>query len=192
LLEPFKNKNLTQTELIQGCINQNRSAQEALYTKYKQTLFVLCLKYCANKTDAEDVLHNAFLTVFETIKNYKYQGSFEGWMKKIAINKAINCYKKSLTWVSTEAFNEIEVAVDENEITMGAEEILKIIQELPNQYRLVFSLYELDNYPHKEIAQMLSISESTSKSNLHRAKVLLKEKISEKNSFTKTKLQHGA
>ncbi len=183
---------MTQNQLIQGCINQDRAAQEALYNKYKQTLFVLCLKYCAHKTDAEDVLHNAFLTIFKTIESYKYKGSFEGWIKKITIYQAIDCYKKSLIWIPTEVFHDIETPLEADEITIEADQILKIIQELPNQYRLVFNLYELDNCSHKEIAQLLSISESTSKSNLHRAKILLKEKISQKNGFTKTPLQHGA
>lgn len=82
--------------LIKSCIKQNRQAQEALYTKYKKTLFVLCMKYCANETDAEDNLHNAFIEIFSNIKKFDNKGSFEGWMKRITINKAIDSYKKRI------------------------------------------------------------------------------------------------
>jgi RNA polymerase sigma factor (sigma-70 family) len=172
--------------LIQACIKQNRQAQEALYQQYKKTLFVLCLKYCANQAEAEDNLHNAFIEIFTNIKKYDNKGSFEGWMKRITINKAIDSYKKTYLLSPIKEDFEVEIFVDENEFSCSLDQILTFIQELPNQYRLVFNLYELDDYSHQEIAKMLSISESTSKSNLHRAKVILKEKISNKTQFHKS------
>jgi RNA polymerase sigma factor (sigma-70 family) len=168
-------------QLIKGCIRQNRKAQEALYNLYKRDLYVLCLKYCRNDAEAEDNLHNAFIEIFTNIASYSGKGSFEGWMKRITINKAIDSYKKTvqLLPVKDDLFKETEV--DDSEMPLSLDQLLAFIQELPNQYRLVFCLYELDDYPHKEIAEMLSISESTSKSNLHRAKVMLKEKIKAQN-----------
>jgi RNA polymerase sigma factor (sigma-70 family) len=168
-------------EIIKGCIKQNRKAQEELYQLYKQTLFVLCLKYCSNEKEAEDNLHDAFIAILSNIKNYKSTGSFEGWMKRITINKAILKYKSSF---NLKPLDSIIYPVVETEIELFDEEIsltvlLQLIQELPNQYRLVFNLYELDDYSHKEIAEMLSISEGTSKSNLHKAKIILKNKILE-------------
>jgi RNA polymerase sigma factor (sigma-70 family) len=177
---------LTQENLIQSCIKQNRQAQEALYQQYKKTLFVLCLKYCANQDEAEDNLHNAFIEIFTNIKKFDNKGSFEGWMKRITINKAIDSYKKTYQLTPIKDDFEDEIFVNENEIDCSLDEMLTMIQELPNQYRLVFNLYELDDYSHQEIATMLSISESTSKSNLHRAKVILKEKISNKTQFHKS------
>ncbi|MGV9003200.1 RNA polymerase sigma factor [Flavobacterium sp.] len=139
---------------------------------------MLSLKYCSNQVEAEDNLHNAFIEIFTNIKNYKGKGSFEGWIKRITINKAIDSYKKNyqLIPISEKHFNDEEI--DENDIVeYSAEYILALVQELPNQYRLVFCLYELDDFSHQEIAKLLSISIGTSKSNLHRAKIILKEKI---------------
>ncbi|MGH2664912.1 RNA polymerase sigma factor [Flavobacterium sp.] len=178
-------------QLIKGCIKQNRKAQEELYNTYKKTLFVLCLKYCSNEAEAEDNLHNSFIEIFGRIKDFNNKGSFEGWLKRITINKAIDSYKKHFQLVPIKDDFMQEIHIDENEIDFSLDYILQLIQELPNQYRLVFCLYELDDYGHQEIAAMLSISESTSKSNLHRAKVILKEKIKAKNTFHNYTIRHG-
>lgn len=164
-------------ELIKACASQDRKAQELLYERYKNILFALCLKYCANQAEAEDNLHNAFIEIFSNIKKFNHQGSFEGWMKRITINKAIDSYKKKYNLVPLKDDFKEETDIEAHELDFPLAEILKLVQELPNQYRLVFCLYELDDYPHHEIAKMLSISEGTSKSNLHRAKLILKEKI---------------
>jgi RNA polymerase sigma factor (sigma-70 family) len=171
-------------KLIQDCVRQKSKAQEELYNMYKNTLFVLSLKYCSNEAEAEDNLHNSFIEIFTNIKNYEGKGSFEGWMKRITINKAIDSYKKQFHLVSLkEDFQNTEI--EEKEINFPLEDILKLVQGLPNQYRMVFCLYELDDFSHKEIATMLEISENTSKSNLHRAKSILKGKIIEANSHQK-------
>lgn len=177
--------------LINSCIKQNRQAQEELYHLYKKTLFVLCLKYCANEAEAEDNLHNTFIEIFTNIKKFNNKGSFEGWMKRIAINKAIDSYKSKYQLVSIKDDFVQETTIDEDEVAFSLDYLLSLVQELPHQYRLVFNLYELDEYSHQEIARMLSISESTSKSNLHRAKVILKEKIKSKNSFQQYSIKNG-
>ncbi len=169
-------------ELIKGCIRQDRKAQEALYNQYKNALYVLSLKYCASQPEAEDNLHNAFIEIFTKIGHYKNKGSFEGWIKRIAINKAIDSYKKKYHLVPLHDNLAEDTQIETSELDFSLDQILALIQELPNQYRLVFCLYELDDYSHQEIAQLLSISESTSKSNLHRAKIILKEKIRNKNT----------
>ena len=164
-------------DIITGCCRNKSGAQEQLYRLYKDVLFVLCLKYSRNAEEAEDNLHNAFIEIFTHISKYKNQGSFEGWMKRIAINTAIKAYKKKKDYKAI--INDIpeDTDVDSAEMDIPADYLLEMIQQLPDQYRLVFNLYELDDYTHSEIAQMLSISEGTSKSNLHRAKQILKEKI---------------
>jgi len=164
-------------DIIKGCRNNNRRAQEELYHLYKGVLFSLCLKYCRNDAEAEDNLHNSFIEIFDSINKYNGAGTFEGWIKRITINKAINSYKKTLHLVPLKDNFTGDTDVGSEEMNISADIILKFIQELPDQYRLIFCLYELDDYPHKEIAQMLSISESTSKSNLHRAKGILQNKI---------------
>jgi RNA polymerase sigma factor (sigma-70 family) len=164
-------------QVIKGCIRNNGKAQEELYRLYKDVLFVLSLKYCRNQAEAEDNLHNAFIEILTNIKSYKGKGSFEGWAKRITINKAIDSYRKTLHLIPIYDDSLSDTTIEEDEMDLSADVILGFVQELPNQYRLVFNLYELDDYSHQEIAKLLSISESTSKSNLHRAKAILKEKI---------------
>lgn len=164
-------------DIIKGCRNNNRKAQEELYHLYKGVLFSLCLKYCRNDAEAEDNLHNSFIEIFAAIHKYRGAGTFEGWIKRITINKAINSYKKTLQVVPLKDNFTGDTDVGTEEMTISADIILEFVQQLPDQYRIIFCLYELDDYPHKEIATMLSISESTSKSNLHRAKAILQNKI---------------
>jgi RNA polymerase sigma-70 factor (ECF subfamily) len=182
---------LNQEQIIKGCIKHNARAQEELYHRYKDVLFVLCLKYCRNEAEAEDILHNAFIEIFTGIKNYKNKGSFEGWMKRITINKAIDSYKKTAQLVPIKQDFAGDTDVTESEMDLPLDYILSLVQQLPDQYRLVFSLYELDDYSHKEIAEMLSITESTSKSNLHRAKMILKSKIKTKESSPNLNVSNG-
>jgi len=166
-------------ELIKSCVKKELKAQEELYHIYKKKLFPICLKYCRSYTEAEDHLHDTFIEIFEQIKKYKNKGSFEGWMKRITINKAIDKYKKQKDFeLADYRLAEIteEVYLD-NSQSLPTEELIQLIQELPNQYRFVFNMYELDGYSHKEIAKIIGITESTSKSNLHRAKVHLKKRI---------------
>jgi len=178
-------------QIIKGCIKQNRKSQEELYNLYYKSLFVISLKYCQNDSEAEDNLHDAFIEIFINIKNFKATGSFEGWMKRILINKAISRYKNSFFLTAIKDDNIPEITISDAEMDYPIDYLLSLIQELPHQYRLIFNLYELDEYSHKEIAEMLSISESTSKSNLHRAKLILKEKITSTKSFHNYQANHG-
>ncbi|WP_299441526.1 RNA polymerase sigma factor [uncultured Aquimarina sp.] len=162
-------------ELIKKCKKNNRKAQSELFYTYKDKLFALCLKYCKNHAEAEDILHDSFLTIYKKIKQYKHKGSFEGWMKRITINKAIDRYNDNFFLDTPIKENLIyDTKIDSELFSFSIDELLEFIRKLPDQYRLVFNLYELDNYSHKEIAEMLKISEGTSKSNLHRAKSQLK------------------
>lgn len=178
-------------KLIKGCMRQSPKAQEELYMLYKDVLFVLCLKYCRNEAEAEDNLHNAFIEIFTNIKSYKGKGSFEGWMKRITINKAIDAYKKAIQLVPVKDDIPWNTDVTESEMDVPVDYILQLVQQLPDQYRMVFSLYELDDYSHREIAEMLSITESTSKSNLSRAKAILKDKIKDRQSYPDYNLSNG-
>lgn len=169
-------------ELIKQCIKNDRTAQNELFRQYKDSLYFTSLKYCRNDVDAEDNLHDAFITIFQKIKTYKNKGSFEGWMKRITIYKAIDKYKASKP-INIEIKDDIledTVTVEEN-VNLDLEKLLLLIQDLPDQYRLVFNLYQMDGFSHKEIGSVLNISEGTSKSNYHRAKQILREKIMEIN-----------
>ena len=167
-------------KLIKGCKKHNIKAQGELYQFYKNDLFSLCLKYCKNKEEAQDNLQDSFLEIFKKIKTFKGIGSFEGWMKRITINKAIDKYNKikplSIT-INNNILEDTSIVDTQSINKIPLEVILKHIQELPTQYRMVFNLYELDNYSHKEISELLGVSINTSKSNLHRAKRILKQKM---------------
>ena len=169
---------MTLDELIQKCKKQDSKAQGALYKRYSGILFSICLRYSPNKTEAEDNLQDAFLTIFKKIEQYKGKGSFEGWIKRITVNTVLQKYRKQRVYnIEDEAQIEQEDDVSVDAETVPLDFLLKIIQELPDQYRLVFTLYVMDDYSHKEIANLLGISDGTSKSNLARARTILKKKI---------------
>jgi len=137
--------------------------------------------------EAEDNLQDAFLTIFNKIGQYKHKGSFEGWMKRITINTVLQKYRKTQVFeiVNEDNLHEPEVEVEEEDISLNF--LLKIVQELPDRYRMVFNLYALDGFSHREIAEMLDISEGTSKSNLSRARAILKEKVEKKSPIKMAK-----
>ena len=169
-------------KLINDCKKVNSIAQEELYKKYSRVLFGTCLKYSRNKTEAEDNLHDSFIVIFDKIHQFKNKGSFEGWIKRITINTVLQKYRKEpyLNVVSENMGDTVEIEVDhKNDIKLST--LLGYVQELPNKYRLTFNLYVLDGYTHKEISTLLGTTTGTSKSNLARAKMILKEKIEKEN-----------
>ncbi len=162
--------------LIQNCLNGNTKSQKELYEMYSGKFFGVCLKYSRSYAEAQDNHQDAFVLIFEKMHQFKFEGSFEGWAKRIVINNILKQYKKlPFLELVNDVLNEEDIDLDDNEINLDY--LLKIIQELPDRYRLIFNLYVLDGYNHNEIAEMLKISDGTSKSNLFRAKLLLKEKI---------------
>ncbi|MCL6274338.1 sigma-70 family RNA polymerase sigma factor [Muricauda sp. 2012CJ35-5] len=168
-------------ELINNCKKGKRQAQAELYRKYSGILFGMCLKYSRNRTEAEDNLHDSFMTIFNKIDQYKFNGSFEGWIKRITVNTVLQKYRKEqyLDVVSENVGEQIEVDTEGLDVSLST--LLGYIQELPNKYRLTFNLYVLDGYSHKEISEMLGTSTGTSKSNLARAKMILRQKIEKEN-----------
>ena len=164
-------------QLIENCKIDDTKAQGELYKLFSGKLFAICLKYSRNYVEAEDNLQDAFLTIFKKIGQYKNKGSFEGWMKRITVNTVLQRYRKEKVFdiINENTIEDIELEVDED--TVSIDYLLKIIQELPDRYRLVFNLYVLDGYSHKDIADMLDINIGTSKSNLSRARLILKQTI---------------
>jgi len=172
---------LSLKKLILHCKKGDRKAQEQLYRKYSSVLFGLCLKYSRNKTEAEDNLHDSFLTIYDKIDQFKFKGSFEGWLKRITVNTVLQKYRKQqyMNLVSDNLQEEEELDYDYADVQLST--LLQYVQELPTKYRLTFNLYVLDGYTHKEISEMLGTSTGTSKSNLSRAKMILKEKLKKEN-----------
>lgn len=163
-------------QLIEECKKHNPKAQEQLYHLFSKKFFGLCLKYSSNYADAQDNLQDGFILLFKKIEQFSGKGSFEGWAKRVMINNALQKFKgvRFMEVLSDEIPDEIVTIEDDN---VPLDYLMKIIQELPEQYRIVFNLYVLDGYSHKEISEMLHLSTGTTKSNLHRARLILKEKL---------------
>ena len=176
-------------QLLHECKKNNTQAQGQLYKLLAPKLFAVCLKYSRSYEEAQDHLQESFLIIFNKIGQFNNEGSFEGWAKRVVVNYVLQQYRTQGVFfeiVSEKIPEEENVEIDDEEISMDY--LLKIIQELPDRYRLVFNLYTIDGYSHKEIAQMLGISEGTSKSNLARAKMILKDKLQHsQNVFSKFK-----
>lgn len=163
--------------LIKDCKKQDRKAQERLYHIYAGKFFTLCLKYSSNYEQAKDNLQDGFIKIFENIGQFKGRGSFEGWMTRIIINTSLKEYQNGTIFLS---IKDEEIANPDVEIELedlSLDFLKQIIQELPERYRLVFNLYVMEGFSHKDIAILLNIAEGTSKSNLSRARLKLKERI---------------
>ena len=168
-----------QSALIKSALKNNRDAQRVLYELYSPKMLSVCRYYIKDEQHAEEAMLNGFFKVFSKLGDFKAEGSFEGWMKRVTVNTVLQKYRKQRTF---EIVDEGQLEDGEEEVSVETDEIpldflLKIVQELPDRYRLVFSMYVMDGYQHKEIAEMLGISDGTSKSNLARARMILKNKI---------------
>ncbi len=159
--------------------DRDRKAQEQLYRLFSSKLYSICLKYSRNQTEAEDNLQDSFLAIFDKIGKYHFKGSFEGWIRRVTVNTVLQKYRKEKVFniVPDDIEDEIEVEIEEEDISLDY--LLSLIQKLPDKYRLTFNLYVLDGYSHKEISEMLGVSEGTSKSNLSRSRTILKSYIEE-------------
>jgi RNA polymerase sigma factor (sigma-70 family) len=178
---------LTLEELILNCKNQDVKAQEELYKNFSSKLFSVCLKYSPSYHEAEDNLQDAFITIFNRIEQFKGKGSFEGWMKRVTVNTVLQKYRKQRVFnlSNEEQLEEAEIEIEDNAVPLDF--LLKIVQELPDRYRLVFTMYVLDDYAHKEISEIVGISVGTSKSNLARARGILKVKVEDYYKVNKLK-----
>ncbi|HRS53934.1 MAG TPA: sigma-70 family RNA polymerase sigma factor [Bacteroidales bacterium] len=167
-------------DLINRCINNDPVAQELLYRRYASKMFGVCMRYAANKMEAEDILQEGFIKIFTNLSKYRGEGSFEGWIRRTMVNTAINHYYKNIKFLQDIDIDEVDIVnfFDQDAISNLSEaELLKLIQELPEGYRMVFNLYVIEGYSHKEIAEQLGITENTSKSQLSRARAALQNKI---------------
>ena len=170
--------------LIQKCVKQDREGQRELYALLSPLLYGICLKYMKNKTEADDVFQDAFIILFQKIDQYKFKGSFEGWAKRIFVNEALEVLRKKqhrLHIAIEDAYinNHIEDNTNEQRMVISQEELLKHIQQLPDNYRMVFNLYVFEGFSHKAIANKLKMAVGSSKSLLSRAKSALRSKIDE-------------
>ena len=174
---------MTERELIKGCIRNDRHCQRALFDRYSGIMLTVCRRYTRHEMEAEDILQDALIKVFKNIEKFKFEGSFEGWIRRIVVNTALKNYKKSSVQkeqIGLESYQEGTIE-PEAIANLGEEELMIMIARLPDGYRIVFNLYVVEGYSHREIAETLVIQESTSRSQLVKARRLLQEMLIQRN-----------
>jgi RNA polymerase sigma-70 factor (ECF subfamily) len=176
---------VSEAQLIKSCCHGDRASQRELYQRYAGAMLMVCVRYCKNREDAEDILQEAFIKVFKNIKNFKQESTLGYWIKRIVVNTALNFQRGKLYLFpmveldgeSIQSFNEQAIS------NCSLEELTKMVQALPVGCQVVFNLYAIEGYTHKEIGGLLEISEGTSKSQYARARTLLKQMISRANNI---------
>ena len=171
---------MSDDEIVEGCIKKNKLAQKELYDRFAKKMMGVCLRYCDNQEEGEDVLQNGFLYIFDKIDTYRGTGSLEGWIRKIIVNTALTSIRKNKKLEMNVDLNSVEYGIEDQSHlgeNMAAKELFKIIQTLPVGFKTVFNLHAIEGYSHKEIAEMLGITEGTSKSQYSRAKTYLQKII---------------
>jgi RNA polymerase sigma factor (sigma-70 family) len=166
-------------DIIKECASGNVRAQEKLYRMFAPKMFGVCLRYSRDRAEAEDNLQDGFVKIFTSIDSFRHEGSFEGWMRRIMVNVALGKYRKSNILYPVEDIGDHDVPQSSDNIfeKFGAEELIELIRQLPERYRMVFNLYVMEGMNHKEISELMNISVGTSKSNLSRARDILKRKV---------------
>jgi RNA polymerase sigma-70 factor (ECF subfamily) len=187
-LKLYLYKSDNEEKLIRSCQKGQASAQREIYTKYAGKMMGVCLRYVNSRFEAEDILISGFMKVFDKIGQYKHEGSFEGWVRKVMVNEALGYIRKNKSIYMEVEIEKADYQADFNTEAshqLEAEELLQLVQQLPPGYKTVFNLYAIEGYSHKEIAEMMGISESTSKSQLSRARALLQQQLENLEKKTK-------
>jgi len=178
-LSGISNQSYSESDLLEGCMKGNRKMQRELYDRFAPKMYGVCLRYASNAEEAEDILQEGFIKVFRKMDSYRGDGSFEGWIRRIFVNTAIEYYRKKtyLQPITEHEENTVEgkyLSVLDN---LAEKDIINLVQQLSPGYRTVFNMYVVEGYTHKQIADLLGISEGTSKSQLSRAKQILQDMV---------------
>jgi RNA polymerase sigma-70 factor (ECF subfamily) len=181
-------------DIIKKCASGNVRAQEKLYRMFAPKMFGVCLRYSKDRTEAEDNLQDGFVKVFSNIKKFRHEGSFEGWVRRIMVNVSLGKFRKQHVLYPVEDMGQYETTSFSEEILakIAAEDLIGLIQQLPPRYRMVFNLFVMEGMSHREIGEAMNISEGTSKSNLARAREILKRKVQELYNDVKTNANYTA
>lgn len=172
-------RQMTEKELIKGCLQEDAHCQETLFKRYSGKMMAVCLRYARHRLEAEDMLQETFVKVFDNLDKFAFKGSFEGWIRRIVVNTALKHNQRKY-------FTNEKIAIEHFPDSpmqpmayaqLGEKELLKMIARLPEGYRVVFNLYAIEGYSHKEIAEMLNIKESTSRSQLVKARKMLQTQL---------------
>lgn len=170
---------MTEKQLIQGCIAEKSNYQRALFQQYAGKMLTVCRRYARHDQEAEDMLQDAFIKVFNNIQKFRQEGSFEGWIRRIVVNTALKSISKSSFKKEKIGIERMPDSSEEPTVLaqLGEEELLRIIRNLPDGYRVVFNLYAIEGFSHREIAKELNIMESTSRSQLVKARRMLQKQV---------------
>lgn len=169
---------MDEKQLIKACINNDSKAQRLLYEKYDARFFAVCKRYFTDIQQAEDALVKGFLKIFQNLENYSFEGSFEGWMRRIMINECLMELRKNKVFhLNVDDYSSSISSNQEASQQIEEDDVMKLLDYLPEGCRLVFTLYVIEGYKHKEIAESLGITEGTSKSQLNLAKTKLKDML---------------
>jgi RNA polymerase sigma factor (sigma-70 family) len=171
---------MDEATMIEGCISGNPRAQKQLYDKFSGKMMGVCLRYCSNMDEAEDALQEGFVKVFTKISEFKRDGSFEGWIRRIMVNTALDLLRKNKKHAFNASIDDVNVHLTDGETALNqlaAEDLLMLLSKLPTGYRVVFNMFAIEGFSHKEIAEHLGVTESTSKSQYSRARAFLKESL---------------
>ncbi|HTJ51063.1 MAG TPA: RNA polymerase sigma factor [Cyclobacteriaceae bacterium] len=175
---------LSEIELIEGCCKGNRASQKALYDRYCRKMMVVCLRYSKSTAEAEDILQEGFVKIFNSIKTFRQEAKLETWITRIIVNTALNARRKKLYLYPMVDVESIDLPEEELCISsIHFSQLIEMIQSLPQGCQIVFNLFAIEGYSHKEIGELLGISEGTSKSQFARAKSLLQAKLLKESSF---------
>ncbi len=175
---------MDQDDAIHGCLAKDHASQKWLFDHYSGRMMTVCLRYARNRADAEDILQDGFVLLFRNLAKFEYKGSFEGWMRKIFVNTALKKYQRKRFDKERSGIEYVkEPELDASAISaLSEKEILKLVSELPVGYRIVFNMYAIEGYSHKEIADSLGINEATSRTQLLKARKQLQRKLAELHS----------
>lgn len=175
----LSNQIISESDLIAGCIRGDRKMQYELYQRYSPKMFGVCLRYAGNTEEAEDVLQEGFIKIFKKIDSFRSEGSFEGWIRRIFVNTAIEHFRRKsyLQPITEREESTVEGQYVSVLDSLAEKDIIKLVQQLSPGYRTVFNMYVVEGYTHKQIADILGISEGTSKSQLSRAKIILQDLV---------------
>lgn len=181
-MDEKSNYTISEADLIEGCIKGDRRMQEELYRRFAPKMYAVCLRYSNNAEDAQDLLQEGFIKIYRNLHRFRAEGSFEGWIRRVFVNTSIEHFRKKSAKLSMVSEKE-ESTIEDTDVSalenLAEKDIINIIQELSPGYRTVFNLYVVEGYSHKEIGEMLGISEGTSKSQLARAKSVLQKKVAQ-------------
>lgn len=169
---------MDENTLIQECIDGNPITQKKLFEKFAPKMMFVCKRYCKDQNDAEDVFQEGFIKIFGSLDKYKSEGSFEGWMRRIFVNTCLDFLRKQKQLGNNASLDDFAYKLEDQSFsnkTLEAEDLLRMIERLPKGYRAVFNLFAIEGYSHREIAEMLGVSEETSKSQYFRARAYLKD-----------------